>query len=297
MTEASASYQLRVNAGSYAAADTAVDASEGDTITARLVSVEGINGSDITWTIFGTHGGTAPALTEGGTPSGQEVSFTVPGSLAPDGGAYGLQCDVNGGSVVTKKSATTSKSAVYVANSASARPMFYGETNEGNSTHGVVPRLNAAATLHTALRDENGVSRVIVATGGSVDIVSAGTIDFDLDGSPVGSWTSSNDRLRILGAGSIRFESNGAKNTETLVADKVIGTTGHPHWQILDGGASDRNVDLPAEADNDGNFFHMRNAGSTNNLVVRDDAAATIVTLAPGARAHLICDGTTWDYA
>lgn len=145
MAEASASFQLKVGAGSYQPAGTAVNAVEGDVITAKLVSVAGINGDLIEWTVFGTHGASAPALTESGSPSGQEVSFTVPSGLAPGGGAFGLQSDVNGGSSVTGQAATTSKSAVFVLNASGNRPFFHGQQAEADSTYLLAPQLNQSA--------------------------------------------------------------------------------------------------------------------------------------------------------
>lgn len=144
MAEASASFQLRVNAGSYASAGDPVDAVEGDTITARVVSVDGINGSQIDWSFFGTSGVSGPTLTEAGTPSGREVSFTVPSGLSPDGAGFGLQCDVNGGSLVTLKSATTATAAIFVLNAAGERPFVFYEVGEENSTYRSIPRLNRA---------------------------------------------------------------------------------------------------------------------------------------------------------
>jgi hypothetical protein len=62
----------------------------------------------------------------------------------------------------------------------------------------------------------------------------------------------------------------------------------------LDGGLANRNVDLPAEGASAGLWFTIKNQGSTNNLVVRDDTPATVATLTPGQWAVVACDGTTW---
>lgn len=63
-------------------------------------------------------------------------------------------------------------------------------------------------------------------------------------------------------------------------------------FQILDGQAADRDVTLPAEQN--GRVYCIQNAGATNALVVKDDAAATVVTLAAGHVAVLVCDDTAW---
>ena len=61
---------------------------------------------------------------------------------------------------------------------------------------------------------------------------------------------------------------------------------------FIDGGVADRDVNLPVEKD--GRVYHIKNTGSTNNLVVKDVAAATIVTLSPGNSAWVVSDGADW---
>lgn len=61
---------------------------------------------------------------------------------------------------------------------------------------------------------------------------------------------------------------------------------------FIDGGVADRDVNLPVEKD--GRVYHIKNTGSTNNLVVKDVAAATIVTLNPGDSAWVVSDGVDW---
>jgi hypothetical protein len=80
-------------------------------------------------------------------------------------------------------------------------------------------------------------------------------------------------------------------NVDTLIADATL-TVASSTFQILDGGAADYDVNLPAEQD--GIYFWITNAGATNNLVVKDDAAATIATVAAGEGALFVCNGTAW---
>jgi len=61
---------------------------------------------------------------------------------------------------------------------------------------------------------------------------------------------------------------------------------------FIDGGVADRDVNLPVEKN--GRVYHIKNNGSTNALVVKDVAASTIVTLAAGQSAWIVCDGTDW---
>ena len=135
----SAIFQIDPGTATYGTAGQAQDALPGVTVNCRLADVTGINPGLISWTIFGTDGRTAPTITLSGVPSGQIASFSL-GSEA--GQAYGIRCDVNGGEAITGDANTTSKSAVYVLNDVSLRPFFVGETFEGDSTYGIIPRLN-----------------------------------------------------------------------------------------------------------------------------------------------------------
>ena len=80
-------------------------------------------------------------------------------------------------------------------------------------------------------------------------------------------------------------------NIETITGDKTL-TLSDSTYQILNGGASDRDVALPAETD--GISFWITNSGASNSLVVKDDAAATIATVANGEGALFVCNGTAW---
>lgn len=92
----------------------------------------------------------------------------------------------------------------------------------------------------------------------------------------------------------VMLSANGAYNVETISGSKTLDTT-EPHFQKIDGGAADRNVDLVAESVGiDGFWFWIRNAGATNNLLVRDDTPTTLETLTPGDTCLVVCDGTAW---
>lgn len=80
-------------------------------------------------------------------------------------------------------------------------------------------------------------------------------------------------------------------NIDTLIADATL-TVASSTFQILNGGAADYDVNLPAEVD--GIHFWITNAGATNNLVVKDLTPTTIATVAPGEGALFVCDGTAW---
>lgn len=80
-------------------------------------------------------------------------------------------------------------------------------------------------------------------------------------------------------------------NAETIAGAKTL-VLADSTFQIINGGGSDRDVNLPAETD--GIWFWIKNSGASNALVVKNDAAATIATVANGEGALFVCDGTTW---
>ncbi len=81
---------------------------------------------------------------------------------------------------------------------------------------------------------------------------------------------------------------------ELLAATKVI-TVDYPPVLILDPGGATQNVDLPAEALSKGLCFWIVNTGSsTETLVVRNDGAGTVLTIAQPENGFVYCDGTTW---
>lgn len=62
-----------------------------------------------------------------------------------------------------------------------------------------------------------------------------------------------------------------------------------------DPGGASRDVTLMAEAEANGLFmFFYNEADDAENLVIKDDAASTIVTIGRGEWAIVACDGTTW---
>ena len=80
-------------------------------------------------------------------------------------------------------------------------------------------------------------------------------------------------------------------NIETISGNKTL-TLSDSTYQILNGGGSDYDVNLPAETD--GISFWVTNSGASNSLVVKDDGAVTIATVAFGEGALFVCDGTAW---
>lgn len=133
---ASALFQINVGAG-YQTAGVAQNASPSATINCKLASVAGVD--SVEWEIFGTHGVTAPAKAESGSPPGQITTFTLPAGL---GQAYGIRCKVNGGTGA--ENGDTKTSAVFVLDAGGNRPAFLGETFESDAIYGIVIRFNAA---------------------------------------------------------------------------------------------------------------------------------------------------------
>lgn len=83
-------------------------------------------------------------------------------------------------------------------------------------------------------------------------------------------------------------------NAQTLAANKTIAVT-EAQFQALDPGGANRNVTLPAEEQNVGLWYCIFNtADAAENLVVKNDAAATITTVNRGEFAIVACDGSAW---
>jgi len=79
-----------------------------------------------------------------------------------------------------------------------------------------------------------------------------------------------------------------------LAAAKVI-TVDYPPVLILDPGGATEDVTLPAEALSKGLMFFIINTGSvTEILVIKNDAAATVLTIAQPENGFVYCDGVTW---
>lgn len=81
-------------------------------------------------------------------------------------------------------------------------------------------------------------------------------------------------------------------NKPAALGGNVVLTLSDSTYQVLDAGASNRDIELPVEAN--GINFWIRNNGGANNLVVKDVGAATIATLTPGQAALFACDGNEW---
>lgn len=83
--------------------------------------------------------------------------------------------------------------------------------------------------------------------------------------------------------------------SETLTgATTVDGTYGN--FVKMDPGGASRNVTLPAEEGRKGAWFFFANAAdAAENLVIKDDAANTIVTINQNEGAVVWCDGAAWN--
>jgi|DEB0MinimDraft_3_1074331.scaffolds.fasta_scaffold00047_19 hypothetical protein len=91
----------------------------------------------------------------------------------------------------------------------------------------------------------------------------------------------------------LRFGGDGVA-TETLAGNKVLVFTDE-HFQSIDPGGASRSVTLEAEAEAQGHFHLIVNAGSAGELItVQDDTPATIAVLDAGEWVFVGCDGTSW---
>ena len=154
----------------------------GTTITLKLDSVTGAD-KGIEWKCTGTHNSTVPIATIqalmdaglGGTPNGQTCSFALP---AGTGQNYIFQCTVNNGKDANGEdsAALVQTGSVNVLNDAGAIPIAINEDLEVNSTHGVVPRLNAALNNTgglTAPANPADDNKIAIGSGGDLAYSSA----------------------------------------------------------------------------------------------------------------------------
>lgn len=84
-------------------------------------------------------------------------------------------------------------------------------------------------------------------------------------------------------------------NTETLSGNRTL-TDADGAIQNLDPGGTSRDVELPAEANTNSMFMIKNAADGAEDLVIKSDAPATIVTLKQGQSAFLFSDGTDWRF-
>ena len=83
----------------------------------------------------------------------------------------------------------------------------------------------------------------------------------------------------------------GGVEAKTL-SGNIILTDKDSLFQILDGGLATRNVNLPPEKN--GRVYVIQNAGTTNDLAIKDAADAGVITLSAGEVVVLCCDDTQW---
>lgn len=145
-----AQFEIDPGTGVFAAPGLAVDVDPGATVTLRLADTVGVR--TIRWRVHGTHGvvpdDIQQAIEQGrsGSPNGEVLTFRIPDGL---GQAYGIECLVDGGRDGTGRAQghLRATSAVYVLNSAGRRPVFFGESYEGDAEYGIVPRVNEVLDL------------------------------------------------------------------------------------------------------------------------------------------------------
>src|SRR4030065_117902 len=89
------------------------------------------------------------------------------------------------------------------------------------------------------------------------------------------------------------LQSGVKANTQTLAGTKTL-VDGDPQLQFLDPGGASRDVNLPAEGDNNTPYYIINTADAAENLVVKSDAPATIITIGQNEIGTVFSDGTAW---
>ena len=83
---------------------------------------------------------------------------------------------------------------------------------------------------------------------------------------------------------------------QSLSGNLVLGSS-DAQFQRIDPNGSARDVTLPAEEASEGLFFWILNtANAAENLVVKNDAASTVVTISQNEAAVVVCDGSSWEH-
>lgn len=96
--------------------------------------------------------------------------------------------------------------------------------------------------------------------------------------------------VNILRGGIWRAEY---RNVETITATKELADSDCP-IQLITASGANRTVELAPEATTN-HFTYIKNAGGSNNVLVKDDSGVTtFATLAPGEYAIFISDGAAW---
>ena len=91
----------------------------------------------------------------------------------------------------------------------------------------------------------------------------------------------------------LMLASSYAFGVEPLSADAEIGEQTAPFLAVTASGAA-RALSFVAAVERDGGVQIVYNAGATYNVVVKNSAAATLITLAPGEFVALVYDATAW---
>jgi hypothetical protein len=86
------------------------------------------------------------------------------------------------------------------------------------------------------------------------------------------------------------FEFKNGVNIQSITENKTL-TYKDSMFQVLDPDAA-RDLILPAERN--GAIFLIKNESGSFALTVKDDAAATVATVAAGEGCIVACDGSDW---
>lgn len=96
-----------------------------------------------------------------------------------------------------------------------------------------------------------------------------------------GTWTAVSDGIA-------------ATSSTQVLAGNIVLTDASPRLLYLDANGANRNVTLPAEATTNHPFVIINTAGAAYNLVVKDDAAVTIITVTQGQTGLVWSNGIAW---
>ena len=149
-------------------AGVAQDITENSTVYLELYDKKGID--VVSWEIFGTSENTEiPIITKYGAPPGSLAKFDI-GSVGT-GKSYGIRCIVNNGvnAAGVADDNLISTSAVYILNQNNIRPLFTGESYEGDPIWGWVGRLNTVLATPAIIAGKTATLNDVLKNGNTTD--------------------------------------------------------------------------------------------------------------------------------
>ncbi len=210
------------------------------------------------------------SIQDGGTPvaSTSTINFIGTSSVTESAGVVTVDVTPAGTTISVEEEGVQVVNAITVLN-------FVGDTVTATNPSGNQVDVTVADNSHTIQNEGTPLAQT-----GVLNFTGSGVVATDNGGTSTDVTITGNTSSTADG------------NLETLVANLSLAI-GDSYYQILDGGASDRDIDLY----NGGSTFRQHfilNSGSTNALDVRNEVGTLLSNLAPGEQAFVLWDTSQW---